>query len=80
MTSIPFNKETGQPIDNRRASYKSSENHPNAKLTQIQVDEIRELVKQGALASDLAVRFKVGKTTINSIVSGKSWKIKDETI
>lgn len=71
---IPINKETGQPIDNRRKSNKVRENHPNAKLTQIEVDEIRRLAAEGVSTEALVERFGVKKTAINSIKSGQTWR------
>lgn len=74
MAIIPFNKETGQYIDNRRKSDRIRENHPNAKLTQLQVDEIRKLASEGVSTMALASRFGVGKTAVNDIIRYRTWK------
>jgi uncharacterized protein YjcR len=48
-------------------------NHWNAKLTQQQVDEIRELRSQGVEQKELARRFGVRQSTISDIVNYGSW-------
>lgn len=70
----PVNPETGQFIDNRRTNSRVRENHPNAKLTQIQVDEIRKLYAKDVSTIALAEQFGVGKSAINDIVKYRTWK------
>lgn len=74
MTIIPINPETGQVINNRRASTRVRENHPNAKMTQDQVDEIRKLAAQGITTMALVERFGLGKSSINDIIKNRTWK------
>lgn len=62
------------PVNNYRTSDKVREKHPNAKLTQIQVDEIRKLASQGVTTAMLMARFGIGKTAINDIKNYKTWK------
>ena len=72
--SIPTNPTTGQAINNSRASTRVRENHPNAKLTQIQVDEIRKLAAQGVSTMALVERFGICKSSINDIIRNRTWK------
>lgn len=52
----------------------SGENHPMAKLTQMDVDRIRELAKRGVQNSVLAKEYGVTKEAIGNIVKNKSWR------
>jgi hypothetical protein len=70
-STSPSNK---QPINNYRTSGRTRANHPNAKLTEKQVKEIRILGSQGLTTAELALRFKMSKTAIKSILSGRTWK------
>jgi DNA invertase Pin-like site-specific DNA recombinase len=63
-----------QPINNYRTSNRVRENHPNAKLTLKQVQEIRTLGSQGVSTAALAERFSMSKTAIKSILSHRTWK------
>lgn len=60
--------------NNYRTSGKTRENHPNAKLTEKQVQEIKLLGSQGISTAALAERFNMSKTAINSILTGRTWK------
>lgn len=51
----------------------TGESNPAAKLTTIQVAEIREAVRRGAVKSALAREYGVDKTLIGQICSGKIW-------
>lgn len=50
------------------------EDNPQAKLTQIQVDEIRELSKRGAKTPQLARQFSVSYMTIYRVIKYMLWK------
>lgn len=74
----PAHLRWGTPKNNsadRLAHGKSNAGELNgsAKLTQVEVDEIRLLRTQGWLLGDLATRFKVGKSTIHRVVNRKAW-------
>ena len=57
---------------------RNGENHPNNKLTQHQVNEIRELFKEFDLTfTEVARMYEVSRHTVSRIVRGKSWT-KDE--
>ncbi|MCX7168621.1 MAG: hypothetical protein NTV11_20435 [Rhodocyclales bacterium] len=45
------------------------EDHHNAKLTNQEVDRMRELHEAGATITDLALMFEVGKGTVCDIVN-----------
>lgn len=51
------------------------ERHPQARLTQSDVDEIRRLYGTGTVTQTaLAARFRVGQTTISAVVTGRNWR------
>lgn len=50
-----------------------------SKLTQQQVDQIRELKKQGKTNKEIAALYNVSSTTIGAIISGRSWKAQKST-
>jgi hypothetical protein len=54
---------------------KSGENHFEAKLTNSQVLEIRELLKQGKSGKELTLLFGVNKVCISRIKSNKIYKL-----
>lgn len=56
----------------RRANQKGQDNF-NAKLTQYQVDKIRELASFGMSQEQLAKMFNVSRRTIHNIRNYKSW-------
>jgi len=65
------------PIENKRnrRSYKG-EDSPSAKLTSDQVLEIRRLYSQeNTTVRRLARQFRISKSQIHNIVSGKSWAL-----
>lgn len=70
----PKKKTEKQPINNYRTSGKVEENHPNAKLTTKQVQQIRALGSQGITIVALSERFKMSKSAITSILSRNTWK------
>lgn len=49
------------------------EQHPRAKLTQLEVNTIREIYKTGITQSNIASMFGVKQAQISSIIRGKSW-------
>lgn len=74
MMDFSTNPNTSQPIDNHRPSKKQGEQHPNAKLSQQQVDEIRRLAAEGVDRKSLVQRFGVSKSTIGAIIKGNAWR------
>lgn len=50
------------------------ENHPSAKLKEVDVLEIRKLLKEGASQLEISRKFKVLQATISSIKRRKIWK------
>lgn len=58
---------------NRRA-YSRGEEHPSARLTLSQVEEIRRLAGSGWSHRRLAALFGVGKSTVTSVLSGRTWR------
>lgn len=55
--------------------YRRGENHSNARLTQEQVQGLRDRRNQGASFSTLAREFGIGQTTAFKIVKGITWKL-----
>ncbi len=47
--------------------WRAGENHPRAKLTDHEVEMIRQLHEQGVSYRKLAKKFDVGKSTVSSI-------------
>ena len=78
----PDHLHTGTPADNMqemhqrgRAVIMRGEDHPNAKLTELQVRQILRLSASGEHTHEkLARRFGIGSKTIRDIVTGKTWK------
>lgn len=56
-----------------RCNHVHGENHPKAKLTAAQVDEIRGRLKAGELQEAVAETYGVHTTTISGIKTGKTW-------
>jgi hypothetical protein len=66
-------KENNGPHKERDGQIKRGELHPNTRLTQLQVQEIRGL--RGALSTaKTAKRFGVCSSTVHNIWHGKVWK------
>ena len=62
------------PIRRERGTDFDGERHPQAKLTQAQVDAIRLCLKLGGVTqAELAQKFGVGDTTISAIAVGDNW-------
>lgn len=49
--------------------------HPNAKLTESQVAEIRRLREGGLILADIASRFGIDLSQVGNIVNGKQWRL-----
>ena len=58
----------------------SGEDHGMAKLTWVQVAEIRSLHASGVSATQLASKFSVSKSNIGDIVHFRIWRTKDSPI
>lgn len=56
-----------------RKTGRPGERHHAARLTAVQIDEIRRLREAGAMQKDLAARFGVCKQQISRIVRGERW-------
>lgn len=74
----PYHLEPGTQADNIADAVKAGrhchkETHGCAKLTQKEVDEIRELAKHHTHRA-IAKQFGMGKSTITRIISNQSWK------
>jgi len=54
--------------------FPAGENHPNAKLTQEQVNQIRKRLSFGERVQDIAEQFNVAACTISNIKSRRKWK------
>lgn len=52
----------------------NGEKHPCAKLTQLNVMDIREKLHSGVLCRDLAKEFNVSDSTIRNIKHGRKWR------
>lgn len=50
------------------------ENHPTAVLKESEVRRIKKLIKKGMRQQDIAEMFKVSKSCIGFISSGRNWK------
>ncbi len=73
--AIPMNLQTNQPINNTRSTEKKGELHPNAKLSQIQVDEMRKLHEIDNVAPAVLIeRFNISRSTVSSILRYQTWK------
>lgn len=51
----------------------TGEKHPRSKLTEKDVLEIRELIKNGVSRNDLSIRYGVSKGAINKIATRENW-------
>lgn len=72
-------KENCYAINNYRVSERSGEKHPGAKLTQVDVDLIRELLESKlATVSEIMEKFKISRSTVSSIKNYETWKVKKD--
>lgn len=68
---VKFDKERCEEISKQT----SGENNPRAKLTEVQVREIKELLKSPKnLTKDIATKYNVSCVTINAIRQRRIWK------
>lgn len=68
LKSLPATYRKRKGIDSPRG-----EAHPVSKLTEIQVREIKFLLRMGERPTDIAKRMNIKRTTINAIKRGISW-------
>jgi transcriptional regulator len=68
------NRGRFRPKTTRRGDYVRGEGHPDAKLTEANVIEVRRLYREGVKQVELARRFGVGQDCVSRIVLGKAWK------
>jgi group I intron endonuclease len=66
----PLSEETKEKISKAN----SGENHPCAKLTKDDVNNIKELISNNLSCDTISKIFNVTKQTIYNIKSGKTWK------
>lgn len=50
------------------------ENHPRTRLTAELVRKIRQQTEQGVTQRELTILYNIPRSTINDIVTGKSWR------
>lgn len=50
-----------------------NEMHPHAKLKNVEVVRIRELLKTGMTCKEISVIYNVGRNAINDIKQGRTW-------
>lgn len=67
---IPWNK--GLHINNV-GTFPSGEQHPNAKINEIQVLEIIKLYKSGMKKMDISKTLEISKDTVYDILKGRTW-------
>ena len=65
---------TQDMIKKQRRPVLFGSNHPNAKLTEHQAHEIKQLRKQNVLLTDIANQFGISFQTVSSIAKGTTWK------
>lgn len=75
---LPEHLELGthqENMDDRRVRGRApyGERHGNAKLTEMQVLEIRKAVAQGATCKEVAARYGCSAINVSMICRGKSW-------
>lgn len=58
---------------NRHPEWISGERNPAAKLTEQDVMTIRQWYAEGGSPDDIGCRFSLNRTTVHSIVSGRTW-------
>lgn len=75
----PEHLELGTNRDNKDDMIKrnrvlKNENHPNVKLTWVDIYKIRDLYKSGKTQKELAKMYNVSPRNINKIVNNETWK------
>jgi len=58
-----------------KSQFLSGENHINAKLTNLQVSEIKKLIKAGAKNKDIAIKYNTPDYNISKIRNNKRWSV-----
>lgn len=51
-----------------------SETNPKAKLTKLQVEQIKQQLRKGIAVKDLAQEYKVSPSAISRIKRNKTWR------
>lgn len=67
---------SAKTINNYRTSGLSGDKHPRAKLTQEQVDEIRQKAAEGVSRAQLMADYNMKRSALSDLLSGKTWKTK----
>ena len=65
---------TQDMIKKQRRPILSGENHPNAKITDHQAHEIKQLRKQNVPLTSIANQYGISFQTVSSIAKGTTWK------
>lgn len=50
------------------------ENHPHAKLRVLEVEQIRQLYRQGEHQLELARQFQISQASVSDIIRGRTWR------
>jgi hypothetical protein len=66
-------ENTRDMIDKNRRPVLCGEKHPNAKLTNDQVAQIKQLRSENRLLKDIANQFNISFQTVSSITKGTTW-------
>lgn len=61
-------------IQKGRGNFLSKENNVSSKLSNSDVEKIRELKIEGMMVKDIASLFKVSRQTIGNILHGRNWR------
>jgi hypothetical protein len=65
-------------INNYRTSGLSGDKHPRAKLTQKDVDEIRQKAAAGVPRAQIMADYNIKKSALSDLLSGKTWRTKTD--
>jgi hypothetical protein len=66
-------ENTRDMLDKNRRPVLRGERHPNAKLTNVQVTQIKQLRSENRLLKDIANQFNISFQTVSSITKGTTW-------
>jgi hypothetical protein len=66
-------ENTRDMLDKNRRPVLRGERHPNAKLTNDQVTQIKQLRSENRLLKDIANQFNISFQTVSSITKGTTW-------
>jgi hypothetical protein len=66
-------ENTRDMLDKNRRPVLRGERHPNAKLTNNQVTQIKQLRSENRLLKDIANQFNISFQTVSSITKGTTW-------